>query len=932
MPLEDASNANSIKMKQSPLLPSGLVLAGLIAASVSATAKTEPKAAAIKPLGERFATLAAAEDPSFRRHVLPLFSRTGCSGRECHGAFSGQGGYSLSLFGYDFEKDHKETTADTEEGVRIDPKNPANSLVLLKPTMQEKHKGKERIKKDSWEYNLVLKWIQSGAKNDAKETGTFAHLEVLPKEIVFRQPGEVVQLRVIAHWADGTVEDVTQITRFRTNDESVADVSDTGVVSSKSKGDTHVVAFYDNGVHPIPVMLPVSDNVGSKYPKVATPTKVDELVVNKLRKAGIVPSGVCTDTEFLRRVSLDVTGTLPTPKEIREFLDNPSPNKRVAKVEELLKRPSYAAWWATKLSDFTGNNAGQINERQYSREMSRQWYDWIEHRVANNTPYDQMVAGIVLAKSREPGQSYLDYATEMSSYIKKKNPANFAERSSMPHYWNRRNAKKSEEKALSFSHAFLGVQIQCAQCHKHPFDQWTKQDFEQFQAFFDGINYGNRRDGSEEVTYASLTKEINEAAGYDRKDQKSKSRVQQEINKRVAAGQPVPWQELYINEPRQPNPKSKNTKTRKNVGSSRVLTPKVLGGDEVHLTEYPDPRAPLMEWMRDEKNPYFARAFVNRVWANYFGRGIVEPADDMNLANPPTNAELMDYLATGFVKSGYDMKWLHQTIVTSDTYQRSWVANETNELDEKNFSRMVLRRLPAEVVTDAIDMATAATDRLEQFPNEVESRAIGPMIIGYRGGGNRGNSNYALELFGKPIRLTNCDCERLSNPTLLQTLYTRNDPEIHAKIENSSKGGQSWIAELRKEAQPARGKGGASLESLREQLDAAQKKLARFESGPDSTKTSKGAKQLREKLELGVQRLRAQIEQATAALKPAPAASGPATDKLIEEAFLRTVSRPPSAAELAQARQDVAAAGNPLDGLRDLLWAMLNTKEFIVNH
>ncbi len=244
-------------MRLFPLLPC-LLLAAL--------STGEAKEQRLATAAERWTDAAKAEAASFRRHVLPLMSRTGCSGRECHGAFSGQGGFQLSLFGYDFEKDHKEITADKEDGVRIDPEKPEFSLILTKPALDgEKHKGKKRFDKGSWEYNLLKRWIADGAKLDVKETGEFDRLEVTPRELIFRKPGEALQLKVLAHWKDGTVEDVTQLTRFRTNDESVADVSATGLVTCKDKGDTHVVAFYDNGVQPVPAMLPVLGADGSEF-------------------------------------------------------------------------------------------------------------------------------------------------------------------------------------------------------------------------------------------------------------------------------------------------------------------------------------------------------------------------------------------------------------------------------------------------------------------------------------------------------------------------------------------------------------------------------------------------------------------------------------------------------------------------------------------
>ena len=849
------------------------LLFSLLVAAVAVSAASAKDSPQLKTAGERFASLHNAESPSFRRHVVPLVSRAGCNSRECHGAFSGQGGFSLSLFGYDFQNDHQEMTKDSDGGeamVRIDAQKPEQSLLLLKPTAQMKHKGKERFAKGSWEYNLLLKWITDGAKSDVEETGVFDRLEVLPREIVFKTPGASVQLRVIAHWKDGTREDVTQLTRFRANDDSVAVVSDTGRVQSVGKGDTHIVAFYDNGVQPIPVMLPVSDQTGPNYPKVATRTKVDELVVAKLRKVGIVPSEICSDAEFLRRACLDVTGTLPTPDEVTRFLADQSPAKRAHRIEELLARPGYAGWFTTLLCDFTGNNPQQLNDgggliRNLNGEQSRAWYEWIYKRVADNVPYDQLAAGIVLASSRtSPDQTYEELAKEMAGYYRQRDRADFSQRETMPYFWARRNVAKPQEKALAFSHSFIGVRIECAECHKHPFDQWTRNDFEQFQVFFNTIAHGaNRAAKDQGITHASLTAEIRAAVMGERDgkalDKKDSNRLmQQEARRRIDAGELVPWNEVYVNARRTAPRKGK----KEINGSSRVITPKILGGEEIMLREYSDPRQPLMDWLRSKDNPYFSRALVNRIWGNYFGRGIVEPADDMNLANPPVNAALMDYLAEGFVARGFDMKWVHREILNSDAYQRSWKPNDSNRFDEKNFSRMVLRRVPAEVALDAIKQATASSADLARFGSNIAARAIGPNTAN-----RKGNSSYALSTFGKPARLANCDCERTADPTLLQTLFTRNDPELLSALDSNTKNSMGWIGELRRQKAGR----GAPVEPLN-------------------------------------------------------------LDRVINEAFLRALSRPPTPRETATAKEDIAAAKDPVDGVRDVLWALLNTREFLVNH
>jgi hypothetical protein len=962
-----------------------------------------------RTVADRFRIPAEAPDPSFRRHVVPLMSRLGCSGRECHGSFQGRGGFQLSLFGYDFEKDFNQIVKDDkgdEGGVRVNLQDPAQSLIIQKGSALMNHKGKERFAKDSWEYNLLVKWISSGAKMDVAETGEFARLEVFPKEIQFRNKADTKQLRVLAHWKDGTVEDVTAFTRFRSNDDAVAVVSESGAVSCKGQGDTQIVAFYDNGVTPIPVMLPVSDL--AKYPKQPAPrSKVDELINTKLGKVGIIPSPVCSDAEFLRRVSLDVTGTLPTPAEIEAFLADKTRDKRDRKIDELLARPGYAAWWATRLCDFTGNNplvlrgnglivgAGQNN---FGPVLSRQWFDWLYSRIEQNRPYDELAAGIIVASIRSRSdQSFEEFAKEMGSYFRKDNPANFGERDTMPWFWARQNVAKAEDKALAFAHTFLGVRIECAQCHKHPFDQWTKQDFAQFQAFFAPIGFqagaapvsskmqmtpaakesaaaeaGSTGPASLKSVRAEIVAEARAKvdALYLQRDLKKAAEARQTAKKkaaelaavtaqtapaipesqpaaaatvaatpvtavpssevpaaggaqtpatasdgttsaeeplqplpmtdaektrrladlrvdyqreeerlvreRMAKGDVLPWADLVARAPATAK-SSKTIATPKSAvsGASRVITPKLLGGESVMLDTYEDVRQPLMEWLRAPENPYFAKAWVNRVWAAYFGRGIVDPADDLNLANAPSNAELFDYLATAFVQHGFDMKWLHREILQSDAYQRSWQANETNKLDEKNFSRAMIRRLPAELVYDAIQMATDTRENLESYPQTVEGRAIGAAsttAFSVKKASMRSADAYALTIFGKPARQTNCDCERITDPTLLQTLYTRNDPSMLSRIDN--KRGTAWIEQA-----------------------------------------------------LGV----------SAATKPAdpaaPAAgSGEKVDAVIREIYLRTVSRPPTAEEISRARADVLAQASPVEGARELLWAMLNTREFLVNH
>src|SRR5580698_7451788 len=386
----------------------------------AAVAKTQSKKdeKPLEPISKRFAAAISRETPSFQRHVTPLLGKLGCNGRACHGSFQGRGGFRLSLFGYDFKMDHQQLLAGQEP--RVNPKNPDASLILQKPTMRIPHEGGLRYKLGSWEHHVLLRWIEGGAIPVRDSDPDFVRLVVTPAELRFAKKGEHVALKAVAQWSDGTNEDVTPLCRYQSNDEQTAKIDASGNVTSGEPGDSHVVVFYDTGVVPVPVMRPVSDVVGPRYPDVPAPTEIDRLVVNKLKKMGIVPSELCTDTEFLRRASLDMTGTLPTAKEVAAFVADKSPDKRRLKIDELLARPTYAAWWTTRICDITGNNDQALNNvTLVDQSASQEWYDWVLKRVQANMPYDKLVENIVLAKSRPTNESYMDYAEEMTDLYRK---------------------------------------------------------------------------------------------------------------------------------------------------------------------------------------------------------------------------------------------------------------------------------------------------------------------------------------------------------------------------------------------------------------------------------------------------------------------------------------------------------------------------------
>jgi len=935
---------------------SGIIAFGLVTWAISAAATAAPKSEILPSIDTRFAPGSAKdaplpdETPDFRRHVLPLMGKLGCNGRACHGSFQGQGGFRLSLFGYDFKADHDalsgiQLTLDGKpipgKEAKVDPRynkdEPTKSLILTKPTLVEDHEGGERMKVGSWEYRVIHKWIAAGAPEWSPESAEIDRLEVQPSEIVFKKPGETVQLRVLAHWKDGSVEDVSKISRFRANDESIAKISDDGLVTCLNKGDTHVVAFYDNGVLPVPTMLPVSDKNNSNYPKITPTTKIDELVLTKLKKVGLVPSEICKDEEFLRRVRLDMTGTLPTPAEIEAFLADTSKDKRKKKIDELLETDEYVAWWSTRLSDLTGNNPRTLNLggntlRNSSSTIAKQWYNWIYERVAQNKPYDEIVAGILVAQTLEGDQTYLEYSKQYTDEYRENNTDDFAKRHTMPHYWARRNLRLPEEKVMGFCYTFMGIQIQCAQCHKHPFDQWTKQDFDQFKPFFERIT------GGLPTQYRSEQQELIKQLGTTSDPRLQQQDYRKEVEAAIKAGKTYPAEFLVYNSPPKIPPaprtdtkakgdKNKDAKPEKPV---RMLPGKLLGGDKINLAEIEDPREILLQWLRTEPNHFLARAFVNRVWAGYFNVGIIHPTDDASLANPPSNAALLTYLTEGFIANKYDMKWLHRTIAQSDTYQRSWQPNETNKLDTRNFSRAIPRRLQSEIAYDALMFASAGDKERETTLNNPKGRAIGVESTLAQGNGNLA---YPLVVFGKPERATNCDCERSNEPSLLQCVFTQNDGQMMTALERSS----GWLKQL-EATWKAAGKQQAATKSADEKSDKARAErknlVAMIEKRIERLKEKDGSKADIEQLQAKLKELKGEPAKVADA-KPETPANPMANidqDALIREAYLRTLSRYPHGDELSRAKEHFASSPTPTSAVRDLLWALVNTKEFIINH
>ncbi|HEX5104086.1 MAG TPA: DUF1549 and DUF1553 domain-containing protein, partial [Pirellulaceae bacterium] len=770
-------------------------------------------------------------------------------------------------------------------------------------------------KQGGWEYHVFRRWLEAGAKFEEDQVQKLVNLEVTPAEILFAAPGEKINLKAVAVWPDGTREDVTCLCRFTSNSDQVATIDADGLVTATEPGDTHVVVSYDNAVIAIPVIRPVTQLTGSKYPEVATPTKIDELVVQKLRKLGVVPSDLASDSEFLRRVYLDVTGTLPTSAEVEAFLADTSANKRAATIDRLLETPAYAAWWTTKFCDYTGNNDTKLNNLGPRGQISQWWYDWIYERIEQNQPYDKIAEGLVLASSREKDESYTEFCEAMSKISQKDSDEKFADRETMPYYWARNNFRQPEERAIGFAYTFLGIRIQCAQCHKHPFDQWSKKDFDAFKNFFTGVTLSQNtpRDKESREEYDKIMKEL----GLD--SSLRNNELRNKLYAMLNEGKTIPFPEVTVTPPRQAPNRGNNRRNNQ----PPAQTAAVLGGEQVDTQGLSDIRQPLMDWLRQKDNPYFARAFVNRVWAGYFNVGIVQPPDDMSLANPPSNRPLLDYLAAQFIEHGYDLKWLHREILNSRTYQLTWQPNETNAKDERNFARSVPRRMPAEVAVDALAAAVASDEKAAGYLTSLEGRAIAIAGSSARSnaGANARDSGFALQVFGRSIRESNCDCDRSMDASLLQTVYLQNDTSVLNALEG---GRDSWIGQLTK-ATPDRLTDGTRTDNVNLDREIARMK-DRLKRAKDDGNDEQ-VKRIEDRL--------AELQKASGAKQEAEKSPGKlalAEPELVRLAYLRTVSRLPSQDEMDRCLAYLAEADSPAAGAKGLLWSLINTKEFIVNH
>jgi hypothetical protein len=619
---------------------------------------------------------------NFENDIIPLLSRYSCNASGCHGKAEGQNGFKLSVFGFDPYADFVALTKESRSR-RVFLAAPEQSLLLTKISGRVAHGGGLRLQRATSDYETLRAWIAAGVPFGNKAEPRVESIRVQPTERQLAMTGRQ-QLRVVARYSDGRETDVTLHSKFLSNNEGLAAVSPTGLVTvGEVPGEVAVMASFMGAVDTFRAIVPRSDD-RTTFPDFPANNFIDPLVAAKLKKLKVVPSGLCSDADYLRRVYLDVIGTLPTAAEARRFLADQRPDRRARLVDELLKRPEFADYWALKWSDLL-----RVDRQALGHKRAYGFYRWIRDSIAANKPYDRFVRELLTAEGP----------------LAEVGPANFY-----------KVVNKPGEAASTLSQVFLGVRIACAECHHHPFDRWSQTDYYGMQAFFTQV--GVRSSPQAEMV--------------------------------MTAGDPVTH-----------HPRTGQTIFAHGLGA--VMPDKSPDGDR---------RRALAGWMTSPTNTWFARNFANRAWAHFLGRGLVEPVDDVRATNPPTNPELLDALAQYVVESKFDFHALIRTIIASRTYQLASTPNATNERDEQNNSRAALKRVDAEVLFDMVCQVTGVPEKFPGVPAGVRAIQLWDSKV----------PHYFLKLFGRPVRVTACECERVGEPSVSQVLHLLNSPEIHAKM------------------------------------------------------------------------------------------------------------------------------------------------------
>jgi hypothetical protein len=714
----------------------------------------------------------SAEAPSFRNTIQPILTRYGCAMGACHGAAAGQGGFRLSLRGFDDEGDWLSITRSAN-GRRLTLEDPARSLFLLKAVKSVPHKGDKRFEVNSPEYKAIADWIATGAPGPKADDPRIVSLSVAQPHLV-TQAGRSMQLKVTAKFSDGHSEDVTRWCKYNATNTSVATVDDAGLIKTTGSGEATVSAWYLSLLSVTTVTVPQPNQLEPAAFAVLKPHNfIDEHVLTKLRELNIPPSDRASDAEFIRRAFLDTIGVLPTTDEARAFLTDKAADKRDRLIDTLLKRPEFVDYWSHRWSDLL-----LVNGDKLMPEAMWAYYNWIRRHVAANTPWDAMVRDLLTASG-----STLEHGGG-NFFVLNDEPTKCAE---------------------TVSVAFMGTSIACAKCHNHPMEKWTHDQYYAFANLFARIRSKNGTQANERVLFSDTQGEI--------------------ITPLTGKAQP-------------PRPLD-------------ALQP-------VSMTSTEDRRITLANWLTSADNKLFQRAIVNRVWANFFGSGLVEAVDDLRVTNPASNEPLFAAACQHLVGQKFDLKALMRTILQSETYQRSSLTLPENITDLRYGSHYVPRRLKAEVLLDTVSQVTAAPTTFKIDRRNANRGTADAYPMGFRALQlpDSNIASYFLKSFGRADRVATCECERTNEPSMAQALHIANGDTLNLKL--------------------------AQKDNRLDALLTSQQ--------PDA--------------------------------------------KIIEEAYLLTLTRAPTARELEKATALLATA-KPEDRrvtLEDLFWSLMSSKEFLFNH
>jgi hypothetical protein len=626
----------------------------------------------------------------FATEIVPLLSRFGCNSGGCHGKQGGQNGFQLSLFGFDQAFDH-DAIAKQARGRRIFPAAADRSLLLLKATGRTPHGGGQRIVRDGESYRLIRRWIENGAPPATPDAPKVVKLHVTPRDRVLSQDDQQ-QLAIVAEYSDGSKRDVTRQAKYSSNLGPVAGVDEDGLVKTVGQtGEATVMARYIGHVAVFRAIVPHGKPL-AEIPNFQPANYVDRLAAEKWKKLGLLPSPPCNDATFIRRVTVDVCGRLPSVDETRRFLADKSPTKRAVLIDRLLESPDYAAFFAMRWGVILRNSklAG-ADQATYA------FHNWLKDMIARNRPYDEMVRGVVAAAGEWQDAPAINW------------------------YWQMRDDQLHQVTADT-AQVFLGIRLQCARCHHHPYERWGQEDYFGLAGFFTRLG-------------------------------------------RKGFGQPPPY-----------FASSKVTTSEKNPLTGKVPTPKYPDGKYAQFTPEQDPRHALVDWMAQPDNPFFAKALVNRMWGHFMGRGLVDAVDDIRETNPASNPELLDALAKDFIDHKFDVKHIIRTLLNSRVYQLASEPTPANQRDRQNFARFYARRLIAEVLHDAVDHACGTQTKFANM--SASARAVDLPHEGF--------GSYFLDTFDRPRRVTGCECERSSSATLAQVLLLANSDEIENKLASGN--------------------------------------------------------------------------------------------------------------------------------------------------